>query len=381
MSAWSGRVQWGVIDDARARRNRERRVILVVVALLAAVVVSVALAVGSASTRYFVPAPGRVSGSLRTLNAARVQYWVTPTLNPGAALLDVSAHDSGGWFACVGGCAGYVGAGAPVAEIQGGEWGGASVVVVRAPVSHRSQRDYLLVVPAGVAAIRVGNLGTASAVASPGLPSGDKLVAFQVPVGDGDGGPLSDPSQSLAVLNSRGYAVATVPAFVQTRAAMQSAAAIYRKQRALVTSRGGRCAVTTRLAGLTDDVPSSVTSINALAPTAPGLFLSCLEDKYAYRAAKFNVAILLNAHQPGHRPAAIWGAEAVAGQPDVVVVKPPPQFSPGEDVTSPLFARRVGNAWLVVQARPGFARNPGTAQTIEVLKSLHISRLALTKAS
>ncbi len=103
-----------------------------------------------------------------------------------------------------------------------------------------------------------------------------------------------------------------------------------------------------------------------------------MEDKYSYQGSEFNVAILLNAHHPGARPPGLWGSIAVPGHPGVVEIAQPELFA-GENASAPLYARRVGNAWLVVQARPGFAPNPSPSERLRVLEGLRITRLDLAR--
>jgi hypothetical protein len=377
MAVWNDRIRWGVIEDARERHGRERRWILAALAgtaLATGVGLALVTGGGGGAVRYTVPAPGRATGSLRELSPADYQYWATPTLLPGAVSLDILVEDAqGSSRSCVGGCANYVGTGEPVGQIDGYEGIGPTVA---APLPKHSDPDYVLFVPHGAAAVRVGNLGTAGAQTTTGLPTGDKVVAFKVPQTAGASGARSAPPQILTVLDARGHAIATVTPQVPTGRTRAS----LRAERRLVTTHGGRCAVTPSLAGLTEEASRASTLITGVAPTAPGLFISCLEDKYAYHGAMFNVAILLNAHHPGAAPAALWNSTPVPGHPGVVEISPPSDFPASEDVSAPLYARRTRNAWLVVQARPGFSRDPTPSWRIRVLDSVRITRLDLGPA-
>ncbi|HVC85003.1 MAG TPA: hypothetical protein VNC12_07095 [Solirubrobacteraceae bacterium] len=308
-----------MIEDARGRHDRERRRILTALVLVVAIAAAVAFALSDsgAATRYGVPAPGRVTGSLRSLGSADYQYWVTPTLNPGEVSLDISAQDAHSTGSCVGGCANYVGMGVPISEIKGDGGEGPRGPIVRAPLPHGADPNYVLLFPANVAAVRIGDLGTVGAEATPGLPVGDKVVAFRAPQNTTNGELASAPAQTLTTLDSRGHAIATLAPMTvpTTRAWVLRQRALYQREQRLITTHGGRCGVTSQLAGLADEAPLSVTSITALAPTAPGLFLSCMEDKYAYQGSKFNVAILLNAHHPGAPPPGLWSSTPVPGPP------------------------------------------------------------------
>jgi hypothetical protein len=381
MTAWNDRIYWGVIEDARCRHGRERRSILAAVVGLAvslAVVLALVTGGGGGGVRYSVPAPGRVTGLLRQLSPADYQYWATPTLLPGEVSLDILVQDAqGSSRSCIGGCANYVGAGEPVGQIDG--YGGIGPTV-GAPLPAHSDPDYVLSVPSDAAAVRVGSLGTVGAQSTRGLPSGDKVVAFKVPQTASPDSPRSAPAQTLTVLDARGHAIATLKPQVLTTRTRFTLRALARKERRLVTTHGGRCAVTPTLAGLTAETSAASTTITAIAPSTPGLLLSCLEDKYVYRGARFNVAILLNAHHPGAAPAALWNSRPVPGQPGVVDIAPPSGFPANEDASAPIYARRTTNAWLVVQARPGFATSPTPSERIRVLDNLRITRLDLGHA-
>jgi hypothetical protein len=82
------------------------------------------------------------------------------------------------------------------------------------------------------------------------------------------------------------------------------------------------------------------------------------------RGWPLEAAILLDAHRPGQTLGPIPDASAVPGHPGVVNVVL--GSLPGD-----LTARRVGNAWLVVEG------GASLAQRLEVLGALRIARLAL----
>lgn len=68
-------------------------------------------------------------------------------------------------------------------------------------------------------------------------------------------------------------------------------------------------------------------------------FLSCANTEYQLRGRPLDVAVLLDAGQPGVRPASLPAMKAVPGHPAIVE-------APGDG--GMLLGRRVGNAWLVV---------------------------------
>jgi hypothetical protein len=358
----------GVIEDARLRHRRHRR--LAVSWLLAGVIVGLVIyAALGAQVHAGTPASVKAAaGAVQPLDPSAHEFWVTPDLFPGNASLDTQAFDGQGssWYTC---CGVYVGPGVPIGD------GGPPSGGVRAPLPVHADPNYLMFVAAGVASVRVGSFGVVEAHSAPGLPPGDRVVAFQVPRTARAKPLLQAPLVKLTALGSRGQPIAT-------NSSLNTAASTgpWAPVRAW-TEHGGRCAVASSLSGLADEQTFSSKTIVPLPHAVPGLFLSCLEDKYGYRGSKFTVAILLNAHNPAARPAALWGTTALAGDSGAIEIKPPPQFPTGQNSTSPLFARRDGNAWLVVQARPGFAPNPGFAQTVHVLNSIHITRTDLSKTS
>ena len=88
-------------------------------------------------------------------------------------------------------------------------------------------------------------------------------------------------------------------------------------------------------------------------------------------------AVLLDGHRPGQILGPIPGARPVPGQPDLVNLplgRVPLNYDTPISADSPQFsltAKRVGNAWLVVQ---GGSR---LAQRVHVLNALRITKLDL----
>ncbi len=107
--------------------------------------------------------------------------------------------------------------------------------------------------------------------------------------------------------------------------------------------------------------------LERIAPVAEAegeLFLSCVDTEFFLHGWPLQSAILLDAHRPGATLDALPGAVAVPDRPGVVEV-PLGQF-PGD-----IAAKRVGNAWLVVEG------GQSGAQRLRVLAALRIARLAL----
>jgi hypothetical protein len=100
-------------------------------------------------------------------------------------------------------------------------------------------------------------------------------------------------------------------------------------------------------------------------------FLSCIDAAYYLHGWPLDVAVLLDGHHPGQVLGPIPGARPVPGQPEVVSLAtgqfPSSLFTRNFGVT----AKRVGNAWLIVQG------GSGLAQRVQVLNALRISKLDL----
>ena len=100
-------------------------------------------------------------------------------------------------------------------------------------------------------------------------------------------------------------------------------------------------------------------------PDAVGeLFVSCVDTHYYLQGWPLTAAVLLDARDPGYVLGGIPGAQPVAGFASTV-------NAPGGRLT----ARRIGNAWLVVQG------GSGLAQRLQVLGALRIGKLDLSRVS
>ena len=113
-------------------------------------------------------------------------------------------------------------------------------------------------------------------------------------------------------------------------------------------------------------------------PDALGeVFLSCVDTEYWMDGWPLQAAVLLDGHRPGQVLGPIPGARPVPGQPDMVNLplgRVPLNYDTPISADSPQFsltAKRVGNAWLVVQG------GSGLAQRVQVLNALRISKLDL----
>jgi hypothetical protein len=113
-------------------------------------------------------------------------------------------------------------------------------------------------------------------------------------------------------------------------------------------------------------------------PDALGeVFLSCVDTEYWIDGWPLQAGVLLDGHRPGQVLGPIPGARPVPGQPDMVNLplgRVPLNYDTPISADSPqlsLTAKRVGNAWLVVQG------GSGLPQRVQVLNALRITKLDL----
>jgi hypothetical protein len=393
MSAWSNRIRWGVIDDARARQHRFRRrgslAALVVLAVAAvAVVVFSGGGTPGGEARPAVPDAGQVTGSLRALPVSDYAFWVTPTLSAGSTALDIKVNGPMAQWGMGGCCTGVAGRSA-IIGIDVVSAGGR--VSVQAPVSFNEQDADILLVSSNIAAVRVGRFGSVGAVRAVGLQPGEKVVAFSVPrshrVREPFSGPSGEPpgqsasasvqlAPTVQVLGSPWKSIQLAP--LTALAANGAAVPILSGKATTIeqtTTHEGACAVSSNLAGVRHAAARSVSSITPMPATSRSIFLSCLNETAAYQGSNLQIAILISAHHPsGHAPP-LWGSTPLPGHPGLLELKPPSAFGFNTDTGAPIIARRAANAWLIVAGRPGIAPAPTLAQRIKILDSYRITRL------
>ena len=114
------------------------------------------------------------------------------------------------------------------------------------------------------------------------------------------------------------------------------------------------------LHGLTPEWGSTITSLPTVKDYVGELFVSCVSTEYYLHGWPMAAAVLLDARRPGAALGPIPGAHPVPGHPEFV-----------DFIGASLSARRVGDAWLVVQG------GSGTTQRLRVLKALEINKLDL----
>lgn len=119
-----------------------------------------------------------------------------------------------------------------------------------------------------------------------------------------------------------------------------------------------------RLPGLTAVWGSTITTLPTVNDYVGELFVSCVSTEYYFNGWPMAAAVLVDARHPGAILGPIPGARRVPGDGDAV-----------DFAGASLSARRVGNAWLVVQG--GY----NTAQRVTVLRALRIHKLDLRHAT
>jgi hypothetical protein len=103
-------------------------------------------------------------------------------------------------------------------------------------------------------------------------------------------------------------------------------------------------------------------------------FLACADAALTAEGTSTIASIVLDAAHPGRPPAAIPGTVAAPGHPGVVDRPPPIAGGPliaGDSAEVGLTAKRVGDAWLVVQS------NGTTGQRLAVLDRLLVGPIKL----
>jgi hypothetical protein len=127
----------------------------------------------------------------------------------------------------------------------------------------------------------------------------------------------------------------------------------------------GPCAIdSSRLPGAQQQLGHVVLRVRPVPQVIGRAYLSCIDTEITYRRWALDAALLLDAHHPGVLPAPLPGSTPVPGHPGVVEEESGGIFG---DIT----ARRVGDAWLVVESSSRLApRTSSLAQRLEVLDAL-----------
>jgi hypothetical protein len=127
----------------------------------------------------------------------------------------------------------------------------------------------------------------------------------------------------------------------------------------------GPCAIeSSQLPGAEQQLGHVVLRVRPVPQVIGRAYLSCIDTELTYRGWALDAALLLDAHHPGSLPAPLPGSTPVPGHPGVVEEKSGGLFG---DIT----ARRVGDAWLVVESSSRLAPHMSDlAQRLDVLDGL-----------
>ncbi len=393
----------------------------VAVLLVALVIAGCAAAVASLTGSTSQPLEGRVPGAITPASLAGYSYTIAvfPQVGAGTAgwesLIVYTRPDTAG-IVQGGGTLGYPTATGPV---FGGGTGPDSCPVCFA---RGNAVTYVLTGPQ-VVAVRIGSQ-TIRTVTSPGLPSGDRaavvfiaargrvfLVPGDRPVPVGKHPPAMKNVLIVPVvpLARSGQAIAHrfTPSAGCSRAARGRCSESVHEAPPLTWMapdalsrwwplwgftvpyqgpgyhapthpRPGVCELAQH--GLPALHPQFGHTVARIAPVPDALgevFLSCVDTEYWMDGSPLQAGVLLDGHRPGQVLGPIPGARAVPDHPDMVNLplgRFPLTYDTPISADSPQFsltAKRVGNAWLVVQG------GAGLAQRVQVLDALRINKLDL----
>jgi hypothetical protein len=333
--------------------------------------------------------PGRGGGAI-SVSGYRYSIRVTPdlsTVSAGWAVWTAYQGPPFGGGVGGGGGGGYPTPGEPI--FQGGGVAPWSI----ATGAQRGDSVGFVVTGPQVAAVRIGNR-TIRTFSSSLLPAGDRAAVFflaagapEPAVGWRPGEPLdsrirvpgpgastrltSTPTVALIPLDSAGNVLpTTLPTtgnqYLRGWSFWQAPSAVTPNiheapYHGRTRPRAGVCEVAHHgLPGLTAEWGSTITSITTAKDFVGELFLSCVSTEYYLHGWPMTAAVLLDARHPGAELGPIPGASQVPGDRAIV------DF-PGASLS----ARRVGNAWLVVQG------GSGTTQRTQALQALRIDKLDL----
>ena len=370
----------GVVKDARDRQRRRREAgnAISLLVLLAGVLAYYA-AGGGATVRGAPPftADARASVAFVSWRTPGVDLVASPSLAAGTAGLCVSAAG----FEPYGSCETphpYPQAGIPLETAEGGF----PVEPVHATGAGLSaSRVYVLLAAPNVAAVRVGGLATIAAQDAPGLPRGDRMVAFRLAapgtatvVTPGwpsqRAGPQGANAIVLTALDSSMHPVAVASAAALNRLWLPLWPHVPWPAGEFAAATNAACAVSNvYVPGAPPGTGVTAAQVTAQPAAAPSAYLNCLNLFDANGNDQFQVIVLLNARHPGRPPAELWGAQPVPGHPGVVALG---AHSPR---SATIVARRDGNAWLILGHMPDSPGRPTLAELLRVLAPLQVTRV------
>ena len=335
-SRWISRALW------RARRGR----LFVVVAGTLLIGGGVAAALGVLNGQPSGPPSGNFSSPSADAGAAATGYTVsvTPNLQGGGVGWCVSTRvyykvGSTGGLGC-----GYAPLpDRPIVAVSGG------VSSSRDGDIYTSTPNLVFVTTAQVAAVRLSPTLTVFTRPDPQLPDNYRVaIDFHQTISDKPiNAALGGPAGAVA-LNHTGQQIGRPAA----SSGQPRDAAMFWPQAQLPKPPAGACEIDT--GGLPRAFGWVVQHIHGFPNLTGKTFLSCASTQLADRHDRGAVAaILLDAQDPGSRPAPLPDARLVPGHPQTyneLAIRPPPNTHSLRVSNLSITGRRIGDAWLVVQS-------------------------------
>jgi len=232
--------------------------------------------------------------------------------------------------------------------------------------------DYVLTGPS-VAAVRFGER-TVRTFTGPKLPSGDRAAVFFLPASSPPVLPYSGlrpPGKSIRLFALDGHGrvirLRNPRHPIIQSSFWQAPTAGGPRYSGPGRPLPGACELSQHgLPGLAPEFGHVIKRIQPARDAQGEVFLACIDTEYYLHGWPLEVAVLVDAQDPGATLGSIPAGRPVAGHP-LTVNLPAGQF-PGA-----LTARRTGNAWLVVQG------GASQAQRLRVLQALNIRKLNLPR--
>jgi hypothetical protein len=375
---------WDVLARRLGWRSHPLAVLVGAVVITGSAAAGVIKLTGSRSQPLSGTVPGRVEAA--SVAGYRYTITVTPGLAAGEAFWNAFiAYNKHGASGSLGG-----GGGSLYPTATNPLFGGDGLQTF-SPTPRGDTVAYVLTAP-DVAAVRIGNR-TIRTFSSPELPAADRAAVLFVPAGYPSivtGWSPGQPVRSRVTFPS----LAGRPAVtIQTIAALP----LDRNGQVIATHQRmpympfayfwqARSAVTPNIHepayhGATHPSPGvcelSQTGLRALRPewghvikviprypdAVGALFVACVDTEYYLHGWGLKAAVLLDARRPGRVLGPIPGAIPVSGAAGIV------------NTPAGLTARRVGNAWLVIDG------GSGLAQRLQALRALRIGKLDLNHVS
>jgi hypothetical protein len=316
-------IEDGVIEEAR-RRQRRRRKVDIALGATAVMIGMSALLIGGGGENTGALGERSPAGPLKLtlvhghafVGGHPALMGVTPSLQAGNVGVCVRVLSSEG-------CNGpYPTAAYPI-------YGGDEGFSPKEKVGPAGEIDAIFTGP-GVAAMRVAHLGTFKAEPAAGLPTGAKQIVFYRPPGSygtvlapglspqvlqGFEQTRRGPALTETLLNASGHPirVGKSPVFQLPNSYWQGAQA---------PPVNGRCAISSSLAGVRTEWGEVATKIAADPSITTTGWLTCLTTWFSTGGASYEAAVLLNAQSPGRPPARLWGAIPLPGHPGMVEIPP-----------------------------------------------------------